>query len=153
MTTIAYHADFGVAGDTQLTQRRVRIGETEKIGRSKARGFLWGAAGRLGFITSMAAWARAQTKRGDASLRAWLETLPTPGGSDEALIVNPDHRDCVLVFDRYGLEPVSAEYYAIGSGASFALGAMALGNCPRDAVLAASKHCTLTSPKVTSLDW
>lgn len=92
----------------------------------------------------------------------WLEA----GGKEEQKkdfnIAGRDVKCEVIAVDRNGVVKfyeeslcpysVDAAYFAIGSGASVALGAMAAGASAKDAVLAATKHDLNTGPPVKTLN-
>lgn len=158
MTTIAYHPEHGIAGDRQISERRVAVGETTKIGRAAAGRFLWGCAGHLALINDFRLWIEhgpsKPKKTGPVDAAAWLKEMPTFRGGDEALIADVLDPGKVYVIDRHGMEPMGVPYFALGTGRDFALGALAVGAHPQEAIrLAATWHCVHTGRGVDFLSW
>lgn len=102
-------------------------------------------------------------------------STPAPGLTEEILnwfleLKNMDHEPVLhdrsfdmLEIDKDGqvwfyhnsfrpTGPITADYYAIGSGAEYAMGAMAMGADAVDAVAAASHHDVWTGSIVTKID-
>lgn len=122
-----------------LTCRKVR----------KIDGYLVGGAGRLSSILTFFAWFEQYLKCQEAQ-----ETLPglviqsDPEREDEefvALVVHPDGK----IFIHEGNNPTRAypldeEYYAVGSGADFALSALDAGVTPEHAMEVAKARDALS---------
>lgn len=103
-------------------------GAKRKVHRLPDSSLVGITSAKLGEPNRFLEWLRAGADRG-----AWQGEAPDL----RALLVKPDGTlwlaDCSLVFSG----PITAEFYAIGSGADFALGAMAIGADAERAVEAA----------------
>lgn len=158
MTTIAYHPDWGIAGDRQISQRRTAVGETTKIGRAGNGRFLWGCTGHLALINDFRFWVdngpAAPKHRGKPDTDAWLGEMPRFAKEDETLIADVLDPTRIFVVDRHGIETMTVPYFALGSGRDFALGALAAGaGGPVVALQAATAHCVHTGRGVDFLPW
>ena len=141
MTTIAYR-DGVMAADTLCTVNNAIEGRVVKIAR---RGpIMAGAAGSAPMCRAFLDWFKAGMK-GDPP------ATQHPVSSDWnywGLIVTPDH---ILSLMGSGWMTVSAPYHAMGSGAEYALGAMAAGATAVQAVEAAIRHDTRSGGDITVL--
>jgi len=148
LTTIAYHPTWGIAGDRQISQKRVSVGETTKIGRAGNGRFLWGCSGHLALINDFRYWTEngpaKPKKNGHPDIDTWLGEMPAFRGGDEAIIADILDPARIYVVDRHGIEAMLVPYFASGSGRDFALGALAAGADPRQAVSCAAAHCVHT---------
>ena len=126
MTTIAYK-DGVLAADRSVWQDDTYVGERSKITRVHTGG-LAGAAGTASFVSAFLQWA--------GGVR---EDCPPRGEGDVGFVVN---HDTMLQYDEAGEYIAHAPYFAWGSGADVALGAMHAGVSATDAVKAA---CFLTA--------
>lgn len=102
---------------------------------------------------------------GDAWLRIPLERWVRMGCPEDEvpadLLEHETDFNCLIVeddgsvfcFAKGYLMPVPGEYIAIGSGASFALGAMAMGATAEEAVRASARHDKNTGGVVTSISF
>jgi len=130
MTVIAYR-DGAMASDSQITADFTRYGTCKKIGK-RTDGSLGGAAGLTSFTQRWMAWFVGGGSE---------EDMPKPdkteeGDSDgQCLWVFPSGR--IRVVDSSGYYDVAADFFAIGSGSEYALGAMAVGASAEAAVKAA----------------
>lgn len=138
MTTIAYR-DGIIACDSLVTAGGVRVGAVDKIVRSGP--LLAGAAGSLGPCQKFLRWVR--------SGEDLMEDFEDFDEGSEGFVVFAD--GSIASFDDDGRCDYRAPYIAIGSGASFALGAMAHGASAEEAVRAASEHDTLTGLPIQTL--
>lgn len=139
MTTIAYR-DGSIAGDTQVSSGSVFDCTSVKVARNRD-GDLAGAAGSSVFAQAFLAWFSGGEKH-DA---------PLCPEEDEAFIVRADNPGQIECFEKGGKCVVSAPYYAVGSGKRIALGAMAFGATPAQAVNCAAKHDIYTGGEVIAL--
>jgi len=134
MTTIAYK-DGIMAADRAISAGG-HIGSTRKVWKRKSDGALVGGAGTVSVFQKWAEWFLAG-ERGNS---------PGLGTDDDSssvtLVVRPNGD--VEQHDRYGRAVYDAPYYAVGSGADYALGAMAFGATARQAVASATKHDHMT---------
>jgi len=140
MTTIAYRNGI-LAADTLVTEQGRRVGRTTKIFRHGE--LLWGFAGALQHRDVVASWLSAGLP-GDTPL---METRK--GARSDALIIFDGRLIC---FDEHGADSMALpQFYAIGSGAPYALGAMAHGASAEEAVRAAMNLDLYTGGDVTVL--
>ena len=138
MTTIAYR-DGVLASDSLAT-----IGDTKAHGSyQKIRrigDFLVGAAGSVAASQDFVNWLKHGT-----------EDDPPPKGQYNALIIDPRGR--VREIENGSVLPVprGAKFFAIGSGAAYALAAMYAGASAPEAVKIAAKIDTSTGLPVKTL--
>lgn len=130
MTTIAYR-DGVMAADTVAFGGGIKLARLVKIARNDA-GDLAGAVGDAGFAFAFLEWFR----KGEPEPAIKLVSDRAEDRWDKALIVRAAGRQ-IEVYEPYGRFPVSAPYFAIGSGKSVALGAMFMGATAVQAVQAA----------------
>lgn len=129
MTTIAYRAGV-IASDTLVSDDGSHVGQTRKIRRFR-EGCLTGAAGDMAVCQAFLNWIPKQLD----FMKSRFELH-----SDEnfgAFVFDPmiGH---IIRFSGHGRPlMVSAEFVALGSGADFAMGAMAHGATAVEAVRAA----------------
>lgn len=146
MTTIAYR-DGVLASDTLGTANNVRECEFRKI--AKVNGWLVGIAGTLHVANSIMRWL----KTNGGKLERPPESVVGEGdrGNVNAIFVN-QKSGAVYLMDSCG-EPykVKVRFYALGSGAYHAVGAMEMGASATQAVRVASKWDMATGPKIQSI--
>lgn len=139
MTTIAFKAGV-IAADTLATWGNSRDGEFTKIAR---RGpFLAGVSGAVAPCQRFLDW-----------FVSGMEGDPPPMPEGDALahgiIITP--ADECLTWGPRGWERTRVETYALGSGADYATGAMAMGATAEEAVRVAMRFDTKTGGEVLSL--
>ena len=141
MTTIAYRDGILAAG-TLCTINNSIEGRVVKIAR---RGpIMAGAAGSAPMCRAFLDWFKA-------GMQGEAPATQHPVSSDWnywGLIVTPDR---LVTLMASGWMSHRAPYYAMGSGAEYALGAMAAGATAAEAVEAAMRHDTRTGGEVTVL--
>lgn len=127
MTTIAWDGAM-LAADRQVNADGTRAGEMVKVRRGRD-GRLFGCAGRASEVHPALTALAAGRK-------------PKMSDETEAIEVRPD--GSVWLHDTRGSTPMLPGQFAIGSGACFALAAMACGRSATEAVLLAARfdHCT-----------
>lgn len=141
MTTIAYRSGI-ISADSQISYSTFHNGTREKIAVKGA--YLVALAGQT--------WLRNM-------LEKWAEEGCPEDNVPDVLIDNDDKFEAIFI-DKDGncfhhesgfLVPVIADYCAIGSGAMFAMGAMAHGATAEEAVAAAALHDKSTGGNIQSL--
>jgi ATP-dependent HslUV protease subunit HslV len=143
LTTIAYR-DGVLAADSLVTTNTHRDGIVVKI--TKRGPFLAAACGSWPTCLRFLDWFRAGMP---------IERAPDMSGGDDdkrgacGHIFMPDH--LVLTASASGWSRRRAEYYATGTGADYAYGAMAMGASAEDAVRAALKFDTTSGGNVVTL--
>lgn len=142
MTVIAWDGHT-LAGDRQRTHGGTPVAATKvfKIQAPDGRLFLVGAAGRADCTQMFVAWLRGGEK----------PLMPSNVDDFGALVVDVKRR-VWNIHDTLFYVHCSAKQWAIGSGANYALGAMAAGATAAQAVRIASKldvHCGLGVDCVT----
>lgn len=142
MTTIAYR-DGEMASDTRVTQYDTIVGDVAKLFRTKHGGII-GVAGTMADAAVCLSWAENNVSGPPPERPSESGPLPT------AICVEPDGR-VKLWNGTPHLLMVVAPFYAIGSGAQVALGAMAMGATAAQAVAAASQFDVYTGGRITSL--
>lgn len=132
MTVLAYRAGV-LASDSQATLNGSSGAVARKIARNKT-GDLAGATGDAVYAQAFLDWFEAgeKKKRPDATEKGKADA------SNRGLIVRNGGPIEIYEFD--GMFKIKAEYYALGSGRSEALGAMAAGADAVGAVRAACAH-------------
>ena len=141
MTTIAYRDDV-LAGDTQVTCGTTIDGRDQKVFRKGT--LLFGSIGCSGLGERFVSWVR----------RGMIGECPTlrPGEKDDDAwgLLFPG-ADLVLwrFQDRWARH--RAPFFAYGSGAEFAMGAMAFGATAEEAVKVATRFDTGTGGEITVL--
>jgi ATP-dependent protease HslVU (ClpYQ) peptidase subunit len=138
MTTIAYR-DGVLASDSLVTLGSTKVhGSYQKIRRMGNH--LVGTAGSMSACQDFVDWIKSND-----------EDLAPPKGEYNALIIDPKGR--VREIENGSMLPVpkNAKFFAIGSGASYALAAMFAGASATEAVKIAAKIDTSTGLPVRSL--
>ena len=130
MTTIAYK-DGVLAADSGLCGGGCMVGTVDKIARNSC-GDLAGAAGDAAYHAQFIAWF-LKAEEGDPPV-----AVESEDSFDRGIIFRRTGQ--IEVFEPRGRFPISAPYYAIGSGRAEALGALHAGASPEQAVLAAIEH-------------
>lgn len=138
MTTVAYR-DGVIAGDTQVTERERVVGNVTKVGR--INGVLWGVSGGLECMNRFRDWIGSGLKGDPPSMKS------DNGAQSQAIIV---HDGRILSFTVDGWDCMKADFYAMGSGAGPALGAMASGRSAIEAVSAAGKLDIYTGGQIVA---
>lgn len=134
MTTIAYRAGI-MAADSFCTADNVFVGLVSKKIALNKQGWLGGAAGNAIFARKWLEWFESDFEE---------STVPTPAKNGEdscngnGLMVGP--KGTIRIIEDAGYFDLEGEYYAIGSGMDFALGALAHGATAEEAVAAALVH-------------
>lgn len=145
MTTIAYK-DGKLAFDSKVTAGGTHTGFMTK--GKKTSKFLIAGCGSCEDLQAFIDWMDAGGVVADKKLFGLADREVDMA----ALVVNKKN----MVFHYEGrLYPyeVNSEYHAMGSGADFALGAMASGSSAQQAVRIASKLDTSTGGVVKELSW
>lgn len=153
MTTIAVDLRAGlIAADTQNTDSSSTAFRCHKIERlADGRYFL--GSGHLLTIGKARRWAEAgfaEARRPD------FDELFAEGCEDfafSAVVIGPD--GVVLIDDEMEPQPIFDDYFAIGSGAAYAVGAMDAGMGVEDAVRVACRRDVNTSEPidVERIEW
>lgn len=147
MTTIAYRAG-SLAADSLVTTSTHRDGFATKI--VKRGHVLFAAAGLYSLALGFLDWARVGMPA-DRAPQMWVGT--DPNDDAQGFIFLPDGP--VIVYGRRGWSRKRlldyAPYYAIGSGADYAYGAMAMGATAEEAVASALIFETCSGGPITVL--
>lgn len=145
MTTIIYdHATKALYADSRAYNgHRTPIGTKSKLHRLKDGGI-------IGISTNCVG--------GDQMLLDWLAAdCPSDSKPDFkkdnliALIVRPSSEVYLITENLSQTGPIEAPYHVIGSGAEYAIGAMAVGASPEQAVVAAIENDQWSGGHVTIL--
>ena len=136
MSTIAFK-DSVIASETMAVCFDEHYENIEKVGRTE--NYLFGFAGRLGYMRPTYQWVNRLDKKG-----VHPQDFYKYG---DKLQIECD--GSAIIVDRYGqvwcieldghVHPIGRQYAAIGSGGSYALGAMAFGATAAESVEVASK--------------
>ena len=140
MTTLAYR-DGVLAADSLVQDNGLIVGETTKIIKCK-RGFLAGAVGDCGTIANFLDWVfDGQSGEIDMSAAGSIGVLVSPDGNIR--VFQGVRGSCVLAL-TFG-------FYADGTGAMAAFGAMAQGANAEEAVKIACRFDCNSGPPVVSV--
>lgn len=139
MTTVAFRNGV-IAADTSMTVGDARVGRMRKVVRAP-NGDLAGASGSASFAHAFREWVK---NGGDGPAP---EAKSDQHYFDRGFIAR--RNGAIEVFEPGGSFLVEAEYYAIGSGAAEARGAMFAGADAVTAVRAAMAHDTYTGGDIT----
>lgn len=132
MTTITYR-DGVMASDTLIVADTDAMGYCDKV--FKINGYLVGLAGSKRFVTSFLSWAQKsfETDRPLPEMPFWAEHSKDHQDGLWGYVVTPDR--AIFRYETQGLPYlVESEYVACGSGREYAMGAMACGKSPKEAV-------------------
>jgi len=130
MTTIAYR-DGILAGDRQATAGELSSYRFRKVHKRKD-GALIGGCGVNSLLHRYTTWFL----NGEQGFKPHMGS--NPDDDIDVLIVRPD--GTVEFHDRFGGYKIEGKFFAIGSGAEYALGAMQFGASARQAISCAAKH-------------
>jgi len=131
MTTVAYRQGVMV-GDRRVTEDSLVAFEMRKVFKRRSDGALIGGVGNTTILQRYAEWFLDGERGFKPGLGATKD--------DETcfIVARPNGR--VEYHDRNGIQPILGKFFAIGSGASAALGALEMGATARQAVRVASKY-------------
>lgn len=146
MTTIAYR-DRILAADDRLTGQSTIWGSVEKIANVGDRWYV-GAAGDLDQVTLFLDWARAQKA---VDRRGLPRSRPPMLNRDTEALVVTAVGTVYLWTGSACFTRLTAPFYALGSGAKLAMGAMAFGATAAEAVEIAARYDIYTGGSVTTL--
>lgn len=129
MSTIAYRAGT-IVGDTAISGGGTLLGVSDKIAATADGRAIGGAVGYASFISAFTRWIRTG-RPGDA---------PCPKGPEShGFWIEAETPSVIRVVDDQGEHEIEAEFYAAGSGADLAVGAMAMGATALQAVDVAAR--------------
>lgn len=131
MTVIVYR-DGVMAADSLVTDSWCRLGTTVKIVRSPS-GLLAGACGESEDCHSFLEWIKV------GGPKDTIPKLENKDGDFNAFVVDGERRVWMMGANLIPC-PLMTDFYAIGGGASFAVGAMEMGASAIDAVNVAIKY-------------
>ena len=129
MTTIAYR-DGVMAGDRKVTEGDFAWAEMRKVFRRRD-GCLIGGCGNTTILQRYVDWF-VDGERG------FKPSLGVKDEDAEFLVVRANGK--VEFHDRNGVHQLQGKFFAVGSGCTAALGAMAMGATARQAVRVASRY-------------
>lgn len=137
-----------MASDLQFTEGNMKWKGITKIFKFPAHPNTFGECAFIGGFAGTASSLVAV-----AEFFSLPETTKPPKIKDLRGLILTEKGD-IFAFDDYGMWlRMDQPYAAIGSGAAFALGAMANGATPKEAVRIAMKHDAFTGMGVKSLRW
>jgi ATP-dependent protease HslVU (ClpYQ) peptidase subunit len=139
VTTIVYR-DRVLAADRQITFGNVCDAEMSKIGKRIEDGTIFGVTGMSLDAYKLLQWALNG---------AYPSDRPTLSDNCNMLEIRRDQT--MWLHMKEGSIPISAPYYACGSGAEIALGALAMGATAVQAVHIAADHDAYTNHNVEIL--
>lgn len=138
MSTVVYK-DGIMAGETLAVCSDERYGGVEKVGRTE--NYLFGFAGRLGYMRPTYKWIEALDKEGVHPQDFFMH-------ADRLMVDEGEHDGACIIADRDGnlwfieldghTHPVTRPFESIGSGGRYALGAIAHGASAVEAIECAS---------------
>lgn len=150
MSTIAFKNGV-LAADTQVTRGSTTLdGWVRKI--HEAEGLLFGAVGEPTQVSVFFKWAQAGMPEDITDFK--LPVIEDEDGPATCDFMFIDEEGTIWSSDTFTFPaffPMHADYHAIGSGASFALGALAFGADAEEAIRIAAKHDMYSGGGVISL--
>lgn len=141
MTTIAYRNGVLVA-DTVMTKGSALIGQVVKIRRND-KGHLAGASGSASYNGEFLKWFES------GEMGEPPEPIEKDDAMDRGLIFRNNGQ--VELYEPGGMFKVKIDYFAVGSGCDFAIGAMHAGASAEEAVRASCEHDPNTREPITVL--
>ena len=142
MTTICANLE-GMAADTLVSYASSFEGKP-KIWH--ARHSLWGAAGGARYCAEFRLWTLGKGRRPE---------IPTGEDADEDAVLEVlqlHQKDGLFLWTNNALpERIAESFFAIGSGGAHALGAMAMGATPAQAIAVAAKYDSCTREPINVL--
>lgn len=141
MTTLVY-ANGQLSSDSQVTEDNTVVGWIKKIGKT-ADGHLYGTTGRADSIEIFAKWC--ETREGDPP------NDPDEKGENQStrVLITPDGR--VREWEKFGWSECVAPFFAWGSGANIARGALAAGATIEQAIEVACTYDVYSGGEVQSV--
>ena len=156
MTTVALDQDLNLAADSQATEGNVRlqspVQKLFKVGNDTSGYFHVGIAGRYAEALCFINYLEDTLERSrlqEGTFIAIPEAIAEDLENFNAIVVTPDHEVFVYEGSRFFV-PASAPY-AIGTGADFALSAMACGKSAKEAVEVAVKFDVFSGGNIEEL--
>jgi hypothetical protein len=145
MTAIAYKAGV-LAGDTMtIYEGGVKLYHPKVF---KHKGWIYGASGDCPEASDLQYWLFKGLK--SPRDQPPFKRAPFPNRDFNILAVSPNGEICVI--RHHGdLEVVPGDFYAVGAGKEFCMGAMAYGASAADAVALSIKHCEAVGGDVTTV--
>ena len=144
MTTITYRDKVMASDSRAYTGGSTPIGWKQKIHRTKDGGLLGVSTTIPGLSEAFVAWAQ---KNFDPEFEPNVPDHPTLS----ALYVDPNGQVFYWGDSMLKVGPIEAEYFAIGSGEHYALGAMAMGAPAMIAVQVAKQFDVWTDGEIQNL--
>jgi len=135
MTTVVYR-DGVLAADRQVTMGVTHVGKMRKVYR-RPDGALIGGRGDTSLLVKFFDWFMA----GEQGYRPRLKSAYADGDDAETQLIIVRPNGSVELHDSLGYTPIQkGKFFAIGSGAEVAYGALEMGATAVQAVRAAAKH-------------
>jgi ATP-dependent protease HslVU (ClpYQ) peptidase subunit len=136
MTTIAYR-DGVLSADSLVTNMACKVGTFEKLFDDKEDNH-YGCIGEVQDLIAFRKWKRGCSEK--------------PKVSEDFCALMVDKNNNLWIYeDKLIPRKMECEYYAIGSGYEFALGAMANGASAYEALEAAIKHDCYSGGEIVSM--
>jgi ATP-dependent protease HslVU (ClpYQ) peptidase subunit len=153
VTTIAYRDGF-MAADSKCTAGDAHITRINKVYRLTSGGLL-GVCGDADVRDMVALLDKVRSAKSLPSRKALAETKTDFGGilvlrNGDIFDIEVGHYEDAKEWNAGAIE-IKDGFYAVGSGARFALGAMAVGASAYNAVLAACKFDTASGGPVRAV--
>lgn len=140
MTTIAYRDGIMVSDSRAFAGNSSFIGSKEKIFQLPDGGLIGISTNKPGLGESFAAWMHKRMLSG-TSLTEPAQDAPGRGEHElTALMVLSDGTVLYFHDSSEPAGPLSAPYFAIGSGDRYAMGAMAMGASAEEAIQVAARY-------------
>lgn len=143
MTTIALRHGILASDSRAYSGGSTPIGFKQKIWQLDDGTMFGISTVHPGLSEQVAAWIASGQDR---------DHLPPVDPNFTAILVDPDGQVFISIDSYFFTGPLTGEYFAIGSGDHYALGAMAMGAGAVEAVEIAMLHDAWTGGKVCSID-
>jgi 20S proteasome alpha/beta subunit len=143
MTTIVYRAGILASDSRAYSGGSTPIGFKQKIWQLDDGTMFGISTVHPGLSEQVAAWIASGQDR---------DYLPPVDPNFTAILVDPDGQVFMALDSYFFTGPLEAEYFAIGSGDHYAMGALAMGAGAVEAVEIAKVHDAWTDGKICSIN-
>lgn len=135
MSVVTYRDNMMVADSRAYSGSHRPIGNKLKLAALDDGSVVGVVSGTVGLTEAIIKWIKSPD----------TEDFPSDGETSfDALVVNPQGEATFYSDTPYPSGPLKADYFAIGTGASYALGAMAHGATAAQACAIAARHDPLS---------
>jgi len=142
MTTITYRDGILASDSRAYSGGSTPIGQKQKIWQLECGTMFGVSTVHPGLSEQVAAWISSEQNR---------DYLPPVDPTFTALLIDPLGQVFIAIDSYFFTGPLTGDYFAIGSGDHYALGAMAMGASAVEAVEVAMVHDAWTGGRICSI--